>query len=171
MEKKWDIWDRYWLCSRNRRASLPSPVQDRAVRGQTPILPGSPSSSAPAGPTQLQTRLNTCCGCGNKPFCLSIGPKLWPACLYFILVVVTGGAGCLVNTSTHWLVDVWVKLDVDQDRRLSQGGVKHSLDIRDINFLPALGACHLLCYLQVWQLKPHTICSHLVGLFLRLQLL
>lgn len=69
-------------------------------------------------PTQLQTRLNTRCGGVNKLFYLSLGPKWWPACLHFILIDVTGGDRYLVYT--HWLVDVVVKLDVDQGRRLSQ---------------------------------------------------
>lgn len=85
-------------------------------------------------------------------------PQRWSKIVASLPVLHPGGcyrwrAGCLVNTSTHWLVDVLVKLDVDQDRRLSQGGVKYWLDIRDINFPPALGACHLLRYLQVWRLN------------------
>lgn len=59
------------------------------------------------------------------------------------------GAGNSVITSTQSLVVVLVKLDVDQDRRLSQGVVKDWLDIREINTPPALGACHLPRYLQV----------------------
>lgn len=54
----------------------------------------------------------------------------------------------------YWLVDVVVKLDVDQDRRLSQRVAKDSFDIRKINFLPVPQSvkCFGAFFSEIWRL-------------------